>query len=66
MNECIEGGGRGGREQTLLSAHVPRRTYNLGQNKKEQLAKGKEPKTRHFGITEMGGGVVQMFHNPKN
>ena len=22
----------------------------------------KEHKTRHFGITEMGGGVVQMFH----
>ena len=22
----------------------------------------KEQKTRHFGIIEMGGGVVQMFH----
>ena len=22
----------------------------------------KEPKTRHFRIIEMGGGVVQMFH----
>ena len=22
----------------------------------------KKPKARHFGIIEMGGGVVQMFH----
>jgi len=43
---------------------------NLGQNKMEQLSpippkqwwRREGAKMRHFGIIEMGGGVVQMFH----
>ena len=45
--------------------------YNLGQYKMEQLSTippqsndegAMEQEARHFGIIEMGGGVVQMFH----
>ena len=54
----------------LLCSLQARLFYNLGQNKKEQLTpippkrwwRGKGAKTRNFGIIEMGGGVVQMFH----
>ena len=53
----------------LLS--LSRQTYNLGQYKMEQLSPispkaddegAKEQEARHFGIIEMGGGVVQMSH----
>ena len=47
-------------------------SYNLGQYKMEQLSPippqsndegvKEQKKTCYFGIIEMGGGVVQMFH----
>ena len=56
---------------TAYQLEVDRRSYNLGQYKMEQLSPipppqsndegAKEQETRHFGIIEMGGGVVQMF-----
>ena len=57
---------------SCIKVKVFLQAYNLGQYKMEQLSPipppqsndegAKELKTRHFGIIEMGGGVVEMFH----
>ena len=52
---------------------MSRQILRFGQYKMEQLSPippppqsndegAKEQEARHFGIIEMGGGVVQMFH----